>query len=95
MKYIRLYILTAFLVTQFASSNAQKLIDDALGRYSNCGSSTFTSLITRDPKTNEIVKIVKKLELSGAASPISDFREAFKKEKKNATLVSETHEDGE
>ena len=57
---------------------AQNSIDRMVEQYSSVGGSTFTSAVQRNPKTRQVEKVVKRLEIEGAQS--HKFIEAFKRE---------------
>lgn len=75
------YIIAIFMLTLFCSvAQAQNRIDALVDRYSSSTSSKFTSAVERNPKTRNIVKVVKVLELNYAN--ILPFVEAFRYESK-------------
>ena len=58
---------------------AQNSIDEQVDNISTLGSSKFTSVVDRDPKTRQINKVVKVLQVPGIQ--VGKLRKAFLKEK--------------
>ncbi len=71
---------------------AQNRIDEAVDNFLTVGSSTFTSVVERDPKTHKVSKVVKVLKLNSFHG-WSAINTAFEEEKKNGSVVTQT--DGE
>ncbi|MBP5388194.1 MAG: DUF5024 domain-containing protein [Prevotella sp.] len=60
-------------------AQAQNSIDEQVDNISTLGSSKFTSVVDRDPKTRQINKVVKVLQVPGIQ--VGKLRNAFLKEK--------------
>ena len=66
------------------SASAQNCIDRVVEKLSLIGDSQFTSVVERDPKTRNIVKVVKILNIDGSgAAPIVRAFEAEKSKGKH------------
>lgn len=74
----RLVTLCLFLLMGIAAQ-AQNSIDELVDNISTLGSSKFTSVVERDPKTKRINKVVKVLQVPGIQ--VGKLRKAFLKEK--------------
>lgn len=74
----RLVTLCLFLLMGIAVQ-AQNSIDEQVDNISTLGSSKFTSVVDRDPKTRQINKVVKVLQVPGIQ--VGKLRKAFLKEK--------------
>ena len=61
------------------ASHAQNSIDEMVENISTLGSSKYTSVVDRDPKTRQINKVVKVLQVPGLQA--DKLRKAFLKEK--------------
>ncbi len=61
------------------AAQAQNSIDNLVDDFSTLGSSKFTSVVERNPKTRQVVKVVKVLEVPGIQA--GKLRNAFLKEK--------------
>jgi len=90
MKQLFIGLWLLFLTT---TVQAQNSIDELVDNYSTMGSSTFTSAIERDPKTHQVVKVVKTLEIHG--NTISKLVRAFEKEQEKWTIQGEGKFEGE
>ena len=66
------------------SAQAQNSIDELVENISTLGSSKFTSVVDRDPKTRQVNKVVKVLEVPGVQA--SKLRKAFLKEKDSGSF---------
>ena len=58
-------ILWLFSLIALVSVSAQNRIDHFVDNQSTLGRSKFTSVVERDPKTHEVVRVVKVRELTG------------------------------
>jgi len=74
----RLVTLCLFLLMGIAAQ-AQNSIDELVDNISTLGSSKFTSVVERDPKTRRINKVVKVLQVPGIQ--VGKLRKVFLKEK--------------
>ena len=81
-----LKILTSFCLSLFigVSAQAQNSIDELVENISTLGSSKFTSVVDRDPKTRQVNKVVKVLEVPSVQA--SKLRNAFLKEKDSGSF---------
>lgn len=89
--------LILFCITIFShmTIHAQQRIDNIIDDLSTTESSiTFTSTIKRNPKTRSILSIQKDLEFSNSHL-VSQLKNAFKAEAKNAAHTKLTNENGE
>ncbi|MCM1313551.1 MAG: DUF5024 domain-containing protein [Bacteroides sp.] len=68
---------------------AQNKIDEAVDNFSSAGTSTFTSVVERNPKTHKVNKVVKVLKLNSFHG-CSAINTAFEKEKQNGSVVTQT-----
>ena len=66
------------------SAQAQNSIDELVENISTLGSSKFTSVVDRDPKTRQVNKVVKVLEVPGVQA--SKLRKAFLNEKDSGSF---------
>ena len=66
------------------AAQAQNSIDELVENISTLGSSKFTSVVDRDPKTRQVNKVVKVLEVPGVQA--SKLRNAFLKEKDSGSF---------
>lgn len=74
------------LMAVATGAEAQNSIDVLVDKYSTLGSSTFTSVVERNPTTRKMQKMVKMLKLEGMASS-ETFCKAFRKESSSGSLV--------
>ena len=74
------------------TAQAQNSIDELVENISTLGSSKFTSVVDRDPKTRQVNKVVKVLQVPGIQT--SKLRKAFLKEKDSGNF-SHTKNDRE
>ena len=77
-RYILLWLISLFAS---ASLSAQNRIDRFVDNESTIGRSKFTSVVERDPKTREVVRVVKVRELTRGID-ISDCQDIFEAENK-------------
>lgn len=63
---------------------AQNSIDDVVDNFSTVGSSTYTSVIERDPQSRQVIKVVKTLETRG--NVVNDLIDAFNKERETGSF---------
>ena len=86
MKSRIIKILISFCVSLFigVSAQAQNSIDELVENISTLGSSKFTSVVDRDPKTRQVNKVVKVLEVPGVQA--TKLRKAFLKEKDSGSF---------
>ena len=86
MKSRIIKILISFCVSLFigVSAQAQNSIDELVENISTLGSSKFTSVVDRDPKTRQVNKVVKVLEVPGVQA--SKLRKAFLNEKDSGSF---------
>lgn len=89
VKYISVLVL--LMVVLPLSVSAQNSIDKLVDHYSTLGSSTFTSVVERDPDTKQIQKVVKVLEMPDLL--IGRFRKAFLGEKNSGTFAQQQKND--
>lgn len=83
----RILLFMALLAMVVSTARAQSKIDDLVDHFSTSTTSKYTSAVERNPKTREVVKVVKILEMNYCdATP---FVNAFKKDTSNGEL-SET-----
>ena len=83
----RILLFIVLLAMASSTALAQNKIDDLVDRFSTFTTSKYTSAVERNPKTREVVKVVKILEMTFCdATP---FVDAFKKDKSCGEL-SET-----
>lgn len=75
------------------AAQAQNSIDNLVDDFSTLGSSKFTSVVERNPKTRQVVKVVKVLEVPGIQ--VGKLRNAFLKEKNtgNFSYSKDGHEE--
>ena len=66
------------------TAQAQNSIDELVNNISTLGSSKFTSVVERDPKTRQENKVVKVLEVPGIQ--VNKLRNAFLNEKENGNF---------
>lgn len=83
-KTVTLLILLLMVVIP---GRAQNSIDRMVEDYSTVGTSSFTSVVERDPKTRQVKKVVKVLTLPGHQT--SQFHDAFLKEKATGTFTEQ------
>lgn len=67
-----------------STAQAQNSIDELVNNISTLGSSKFTSVVERDPKTRQVSKVVKVLEVPGIQA--KKLRNAFLNEKENGNF---------
>lgn len=83
----RILLFMTLLAMVVSTARAQSKIDDLVDHFSTSTTSKYTSAVERNPKTREVVKVVKILEMNYCdATP---FVNAFKKDTSNGEL-SET-----
>lgn len=85
MKHIAIFF--ALCLWLVMPVGAQNRIDKMVENYSTVGSSTFTSVVERDPSTRQVQKVVKVLQVPGHQT--DQFRTAFLKERKSGTFVQQ------
>ncbi len=83
-KTVTLLILLLMVVIP---GRAQNRIDRMVEDYSTVGTSSFTSVVERDPNTRQVKKVVKVLTLPGHQT--SQFHDAFLKEKATGTFTEQ------
>lgn len=83
----RTTILLMLLLMIVIPGRAQNRIDRMVEDYSTVGSSSFTSVVERDPNTRQVKKVVKVLTLP--SHQISQFHDAFLKEKATGTFTEQ------
>lgn len=77
---IRKYLMLVLLFTlSIFNGHAQNSIDKMVENYSTVGSSSFTSVVERDPDTREVKKVVKVLTVPSHQT--KKFHDVFIKEK--------------
>ena len=81
LKIIISLCLSLFIGT---AAQAQNSIDELVENISTLGSSKFTSVVDRDPKTRQVNKVVKVLEVPRVQA--SKLRNAFLKEKDSGSF---------
>ena len=68
-----------------STAHAQNKIDDLVDRFSAISTSKYTSAVERNPKTREVVRVVKILELNYC--DVAPFVNAFKKDTSSDELT--------
>lgn len=71
-------------------AHAQNSIDRLVDEFSTVGSSKFTSVVQRNPKTRAVEKVVKKLSIHGVKT--NEIIKAFNKEAKHHNLSTQVSE---
>lgn len=85
----RWVILTLVFFCMVINANAQNKIDEIVEDFSVPGTSTFSSVVERNPKTRKVVKVVKVLQLANI-SGFPAIKDAFDEEGKNGNLLTQT-----
>lgn len=80
----RILLLVVVLAMMTSIASAQSKIDDLVDRYSTSTTSKYTSAVERNPKTREVVKVVKILEMNYCN--VATFVNAFKNDDSNSDL---------
>lgn len=73
-------------------AKAQNDIDEMIGRFSTIGSSTYSSIVQRNPKTHNVEKVVKKLT-TGGINHTKELIKTFNKESKRHKTTTTNRED--
>lgn len=81
----RLFILALMLALAVASMRAQNRIDAIVERYSAIGSSTFTSVVKRNPVSRRVEEVVKTLVIGNGQ--VDSFKSAFEDESSSGTYA--------
>lgn len=81
---IRKLVALCFFFLMGVASHAQNSIDEMVENFSTLGSSRFTSVVDRDPKTRKITKVVKVLEVQRHQT--GKLRNSFLREKDNGSF---------
>ena len=85
---IRKCLVIAWLfILSLTQVQAQNSIDKMVENFSTAGSSSFTSVVERDPATRKVNKVVKVLTVEGYQS--KKFHTAFMKEKDTGTFTQQ------
>lgn len=84
LKYIRKLFVLCLLLLIGTMVSAQNRIDELVENHSCLGSSTFTSVVDRDPGTRKINKVVKVLQIPGHQA--KTFQQAFLKERNTGSF---------
>lgn len=80
----RILLLIVVLAMMTSIASAQSKIDDLVDRYSTSTMSKYTSAVERNPRTREVVKVVKILEMNYC--DVATFVNAFKNDDSNSDL---------
>ncbi len=83
-RIVRKLVALCFFFFIGVGSHAQNSIDEIVENFSTLGSSRFTSVVDRDPKTRKIIKVVKVLEVQRHQT--DKLRKVFLREKDNGSF---------
>lgn len=84
----RIVIIAVFLICFMTNVMAQNSIDKLVDEYSAAGTSSYTSVVDRDPNTLKVRNIINVLSLENADA--GKFISAFKRESRTGNFTENT-----